>query len=174
MATMLCTASVLCGSPAWGNLLETGYLPEGRLSLHNTHNNERLTVTYRNSLGEYDDEALQALNWILRCHYTNDATQMDLKVIEYLNQVDKNLGGGNEIQIISGYRSPAYNGMLRQEGRGVAKRSYHMKGKAIDIAIPGVGTRTIRNTALDLAAGGVGHYPKTGFVHIDSGNFRSW
>lgn len=167
-------ALFFCGQPAWGESGHSPSLPEGRLSLHNTHNNERLTLTYRDALGRYDQEALKALNWILRCHFTNEVAEMDLRVIEYLNRVDKNLGGGNEIQIISGYRSPSYNGLLRHEGSGVAKNSYHMKGKAIDIAIPGIAIHAVRQVALSLEAGGVGYYPQTGFVHIDSGKVRSW
>ncbi|MBJ6726952.1 DUF882 domain-containing protein [Geomonas sp. Red875] len=172
---MLFAATLFTEKTAFARLPNLQGAPEGKLSLHNIHSNERLTVTYRNSLGEYDPEALKALNWLLRCHYTNQATKMDLRVIEYLNQVDKNLGGGNEIQIISGYRSPAYNSELRREGHGgVAKHSLHTKGKALDIAVPGVGLKTVRRTALALAYGGVGYYSQPGFVHIDSGNFRVW
>ena len=99
---------------------------------------------------------------------------MDLKVIEYLNRLNHALGGGNDIQIISGYRSPSYNGKLRSLSQGVAKHSLHMKGKAIDLAIAGIGLDTIRCTAKSFAAGGVGYYPQGGFVHIDSGAFRTW
>jgi len=169
------TTMVLSAKPALARLLEDrGRLPEGRLALHNINNNERLTVTYRNELGVYDSEALKALNWALRCHSTNETTTMDLRVIEYLHRLDQALGGGNEIQIISGYRSPAYNSKLRSASQGVAKHSLHMKGKAIDLAIAGVGLDTIRRTARSFAAGGVGYYPKGGFVHIDSGPFRTW
>lgn len=153
---------------------EAGTLAEGKLSLYNLNLNERLTVTYRNAMGEYCQEALQALNWLFRCHYTNEMTKMDLRVIEYLNRLDNTLGGNNEIHIISGYRSPAYNAMLRSKSKGVAKDSLHMKGRAIDLAIPSFGLDQIRRTALTLAAGGVGYYPQPGFVHIDSGNFRTW
>ena len=99
---------------------------------------------------------------------------MDLRVIEYLNRLDNGLGGGNEIQIISGYRSPSYNDKLRSKSKGVAKNSLHMKGMAIDLAIPGVGLDRIRQAALALAAGGVGYYPQSGFVHIDAGPYRAW
>jgi uncharacterized protein YcbK (DUF882 family) len=161
-----------------GGILERelghGSLPEGRLSLYNLNARERLSVTYRNSFGEYCNDALQAINWIFRCHDTNETTEMDLRVIEYLNRLDNGLGGGNEIQIISGYRSPTYNDKLRSKSHGVAKNSLHMKGMAIDLAIPGVGLDRIRQTALALAAGGVGYYPQSGFVHIDSGPFRTW
>ena len=169
-------ATVLGAKSAFAKLIDgrDDGLPEGKLSLYNVNNHERLTVTYRNSLGEYCQDALQALNWILRCHVTNETTHMDLRVLEYLNRLDNSLGGGNEIHVISGYRSPAYNHELRTRSRGVAKNSFHMKGRAIDLAIPGIGLGKIRHSALALAAGGVGYYPHNGFVHIDSGNCRAW
>ena len=167
-------ATLLGAKSAFANLMESGGLPEGKLSLYNLNLNERLTVTYRNSLGEYCDEALQALNWLFRCHYTNEVANMDLRVIEYLNRLDNSLGGDNEIHVISGYRSPSYNAKLRSKSKGVAKDSLHMKGMAIDLSIPRIGLGEIRHTALALAAGGVGYYPRAGFVHIDAGQFRSW
>lgn len=151
-----------------------GHLPEGKLSLYNIHNHEKLSVVYRKEAGDYDTEALNAINWILRCHYTNQETVMDVRTLEFLNIVDKKLGGNNEIQIISGYRSPLYNSLLRHEGHGVARNSLHQVGKAIDIHIPGTGLDRIRQVALNLQYGGVGYYPGAGFVHLDSGNFRTW
>lgn len=154
--------------------LQDGGIPEGKLSLFNTSSRERLTITYRDRMGQYCHDALNSLNWMFRCHNTDETTMMDLRVIEYLNRLDNSLGGNNEIHIISGYRSPAYNAMLRRKSKGVAKDSYHMKGMAIDLQIPGIPLHQIRQTALALAAGGVGYYPQSGFVHIDSGNFRTW
>jgi uncharacterized protein YcbK (DUF882 family) len=167
-------ATLLGAKSAFAKLVDGGGLPEGKLSLYNINNRERVTVTYRNSLGEYCDEAMQALNWVFRCHVTNETTQMDVRVLEYLNRLDNGLGGDNEIHIISGYRSPSYNSKLRSVSKGVAKNSLHMRGMAIDLSIPGVALERIRRTALALAAGGVGYYPKGGFVHIDSGGFRTW
>jgi uncharacterized protein YcbK (DUF882 family) len=173
-ASLAGTLLFLGRKPAFPKIIETTRPPEGRLSFYNTHNRERLTVSYRTPGGEYDPEALAAINQILRCHYTQEVAEMDVRVIEYLNRVDKELGGDNEIHIISGYRSPAYNGLLRREGRHVAKNSLHMKGRAIDIAIPHVGLDKVRRAALNLRCGGVGYYPGAGFVHVDSGAFRAW
>jgi len=147
---------------------------KGSLSLYNTHTAERLSVTFRNTDGTYDIDALNAVNWILRCHFTNQQTVMDVNTIEFLNLVDNRLGGGNEIHIISGYRSPTYNSLLSSNGRHVAKQSLHLVGKALDIAIPGTDLHTVRRTAVALKLGGVGYYPGAGFVHIDSGKFRTW
>ncbi|MFA6147034.1 MAG: DUF882 domain-containing protein [bacterium] len=147
---------------------------EGRLSLYNTHTDERLEIVYRDRDGHYDPDALDAVNRLLRCHYTNEVARMDIGVIEYLNAMDKNLGGKNNIHIVSGFRSRAYNDLLLREGRGVVPHSLHLAAKAIDFRIPGVGLKTMRRTALGLAVGGVGYYPASDFIHIDSGRVRSW
>ena len=150
-------------------------LPDsGALTLFNAHTNDRLSVNFRRPDGSYDLDALQAVNWIMRCHYTNQITIMDINAIEYLNLVDKKLGGGHEIHIISGYRSPTYNSLLVQNGRHVARHSLHRVGQAIDIAIPGIPLDKVRHTAVALHMGGVGYYPGAGFVHIDSGKIRTW
>jgi uncharacterized protein YcbK (DUF882 family) len=167
--------ALVAKGPVFAKSLAIREMPEGKLSLYNTHNHERLTVAYRNEAGDYDSEALKAINWILRCHYTNQETAMDIRVLEFLNVVDKKLGSNNEIHIISGYRSPLYNRLLRKEGHGgVARHSLHQVGKAIDIHIPGTGLDRIRHVALNLRCGGVGYYPGAGFVHLDSGDFRTW
>jgi len=172
-ASLACTLLLAEIDPAWAKIPTIENLPEGRISLYNTNSKERLTVNFRDGEGNYNPDALKSLNWILRCH-SGETTEMDVRVIEYLNLVDKELGGGNEIHIISGYRSPTYNGDLRRGGHGVARHSLHMKGKAIDISVPGVGLDKLRRVALNLRYGGVGYYPGPGFVHIDSGNFRIW
>lgn len=167
----ICTfSSLFCGS-AFAGL--TKQLPEGNLTLLNIHTNEKLSVTYRKPSGEYDTEALKALNWVLRCHYSGQAIAMDKGVIEFVKAVDNKFGGNNEIHVISGYRSPEYNRMLLSEGRHVAKGSLHLEGKAIDIRIPGVDLARLRDAALNLQLGGVGYY-KSDFVHVDSGRIRTW
>ncbi len=149
-------------------------VPQGRLSLVNTHTGERLEVTYRGRSGDYAPKAIDALNHILRCHYSNQATKMDIGVIEFLNAVDKKLGADNELHIISAFRSREYNQLLIRKGRGVIRHSLHLEGKAIDVRIPGVDLGTVRRVALSLEWGGVGYYPRSGFVHLDSGAFRFW
>jgi uncharacterized protein YcbK (DUF882 family) len=170
----LASAFLLVGKPAYAEDLIVPSIPDGRLALYNTHTGERLAVTYRDSSGQYDQDALNALNHLLRCHYTNRATKMDVQVIEFVNAVDKRLGGDNEIHIISGFRSSEYHRLLRTKGRRVARHSLHLSGKAIDLRIPGIGPNVIRKAALDLRNGGVGYYPRRGFVHLDSGAFRYW
>jgi uncharacterized protein YcbK (DUF882 family) len=149
-------------------------LPEGRLSLYNIHTEEKLTVTYRKESGNYDAEALKALNWILRCHYTNLVANIDIAVLEIVNLVARVTGGNRMIHVISGFRSSEYNQLLAKEGHGVARHSLHMLGKAIDLRIPQVDLFNIRETAMKLHLGGVGYYPASDFVHLDSGRFRFW
>lgn len=149
-------------------------IPEGKLSLYNIHTGERVSVLYRDQKGEYDPQALKDLNWLLRCEHDNKEIDMDTDVLDYLNMVDNQFGGNNEIHIISGYRTPAFNHFLREEGRHVAHNSFHMRGKAIDFFIPKVGLKNLRTAALSLQNGGVGYYPQNGFIHIDSGRFRTW
>lgn len=173
-ASLAGALTIVGSGPVWAKQVTTPEMPEGKLSLYNIHTKERLSATFRKENGDYDIDALNAINWILRCHYTNQETIMDVRTIEFLNTVDKKLGGNNEIHVISGYRSPIYNQLLRQEGHGVAKNSLHQVGKAIDIHIPGTGLERIREVALNLKYGGVGYYPGSGFVHLDSGAFRTW
>ena len=173
-ASLLAGLTLFGGQTAWARELLDEGLPLGKLSLLNLHSGERLAVTYRDRSGEYDLQALDELNWLLRCHHTNEVHPIDVRTLEYLSLVDQRLGGSNEIHIISAYRAPAYNELLRQKGRQVAKNSLHLQGRAIDIRVPGVKLANLRRAALDLELGGVGYYPRTDFVHIDSGAFRMW
>ncbi|MBI4949984.1 MAG: DUF882 domain-containing protein [Deltaproteobacteria bacterium] len=151
-------------------------LPEGRLRIYRPRMNEKLDVTFRNSKGEYDEQAMKAINHLFRCHHNDEETDIDVRTIEFLSAVDKGIGDGdNLIHVVSGYRSKKYNDMLRKKmRRRVAKNSLHLYGKAVDIRIPGVTTKLLRRTALDLEFGGVGYYPRAGFVHLDSGRVRRW
>ena len=143
----LAVARLALPSETWASRL-----PDGRVSLYNLHTDERLSVTYRDEAGAYDQDALHALNHFLRCHHTNETTTMD----------------------VSGYRSPEYNEQLIRMGTRAARHSYHVSGQAVDVQIPGVPLRTLREVALRLGCGGVGYYPRGKFVHLDSGPFRHW
>lgn len=169
-ASLLAFSSLVLGP----TLSYAGRLPEGRLTMLNIHTNEKLTLTYRNPSGSYDLQTLKELDWLLRCHFTGQAISIDTNTIEFLNLVDKSLGGNREIHVISGYRSPEYNKLLIREGRHVARNSLHLQGKAVDIRIPGVRLSRIRDIAMDLKLGGVGYYGASDFVHLDSGRFRTW
>ena len=149
-------------------------LPEGRVSLYNLQTDERLSVTYRTDSGTYDQGALNDLNHLLRCHHTNESTVMDVRLIEFVNLVQRRIGGRRDVYIVSGYRSPEYNEQLIRMGTRAARNSYHVLGQAVDIQMPGVPLRTLREVALRFGCGGVGYYPRGKFVHLDSGPFRYW
>lgn len=149
--------------------------PSGRsLALDHTHTRERLDLVYA-VRDAYVPQALDTLNHFLRDHYTGDVGVMDPQLFDLLHRLKAELGARDAFHVISGYRCPATNGMLKAtRGGGVAKRSLHMEGKAIDIRLPGVPIAELRDAALSLKAGGVGYYPRDQFVHIDTGRVRSW
>ncbi|MDG4475131.1 YcbK family protein [Thiovibrio frasassiensis] len=148
--------------------------PSGRLNLYNIHTGEKLNTTYRDPDGTYNPQAINELNRLLRCHHTNEQHPIDLQTLDFLDQVNTQLGSTNEIHVISGFRSPKYNDYLISKGHKVAKHSLHLEGRAIDIRIPGTALSTLQRTALSFRLGGVGYYPSEDFVHIDSGSFRTW
>ncbi|MBR0792268.1 DUF882 domain-containing protein [Bradyrhizobium manausense] len=147
------------------------------LSFHHTHSGEDLTVTFKRD-GRYDEAALKTLNHFLRDWRTQDETVMDRHLFDILWEVYRDVDGKQPIQIISSYRSPATNAMLRRRSAhtGVARFSQHMLGHAMDFYIPGVPLEQIRFAGLRLQRGGVGFYPTSGspFVHLDTGNIRHW
>ncbi|WNC71104.1 DUF882 domain-containing protein [Thalassotalea psychrophila] len=144
-----------------------------RLALYNRHTGERTQgVFYAN--GVFQNDVLKAFDQNLRDHRQNEAAPMDRRLFNFLHQIQQRLGTDNEIHIISGYRSPKTNAMLAGQSTKVAKKSFHMKGMAIDFAIPGIDLKLVRDTAKSLKLGGVGYYPNSGFVHIDTAWVRSW
>lgn len=145
------------------------------LSFHHTHSGEGLTVTFKRD-GRYDEAALKTLNHFLRDWRTQDETVMDRHLFDILWEVYRDVDGKQPIQIISSYRSPATNAMLRRRSSGVARFSQHMLGHAMDFYIPGVPLEQIRFAGLRLQRGGVGFYPTSGspFVHLDTGSIRHW
>jgi uncharacterized protein YcbK (DUF882 family) len=147
------------------------------LSFHHTHSDENLTVTFKRD-GRYDEDALKQLNHYLRDWRSQDETVMDRHLFDILWEVYRDVDGKQPIQIISSYRSPATNAMLRHRSAhsGVARFSQHMLGHAMDFYIPGVPLEQIRYAGLRLQRGGVGFYPTSGspFVHLDTGSIRHW
>jgi uncharacterized protein YcbK (DUF882 family) len=159
-----------------GSVHDATALNETRtLSFHHTHSDEDLTVTFKRD-GRYDEEALKQLNHYLRDWRSQDETVMDRHLFDILWEVYRDVDGKAPIQIISSYRSPATNAMLRRRSSGVARFSQHMLGHAMDFFIPGVPLEQIRYAGLRLQRGGVGFYPTSGspFVHLDTGSIRHW
>jgi uncharacterized protein YcbK (DUF882 family) len=159
-----------------GSVHDATALNETRtLSFHHTHSNEDLTVTFKRD-GRYDEEALKQLNHYLRDWRSQEQTTMDRHLFDILWEVYRDVDGKKPIQIISSYRSPATNAMLRRRSSGVARFSQHMLGHAMDFFIPDVPLEQIRYAGLRLQRGGVGFYPTSGspFVHLDTGSIRYW
>jgi len=141
------------------------------LNMYNIHTDENLNICYSRD-GQYDIKALSEINHFLRCHYNNEVKEICLKVIDLLTEIKDIAGGNRIIEIISGYRSLAYNNYLIRLGRQVSRNSQHLYAMAIDFAIPGVCNRELLKIASSLGAGGVGYYHD--FIHIDSGRVRYW
>lgn len=147
---------------------------ERRLHLFHTHTGERIDIVYRRG-DVYDDDALAKLDHFLRDHRTGEERHYDRNLFDLLADLTAAAGKPNaEIEIICGYRSPWSNEFLRAHTAGVAKHSLHMQAKAIDIRVPGVPTVDLRNAALSLRRGGVGYYPHSGFIHVDTGRVTQW
>lgn len=145
------------------------------LSFHHIHTDERVTVTFKKN-GKYDEGALKQLNQFLRDWRNDDATNMDPHLFDLLWEIHREARAKGPITIISAYRSPQTNAMLRARGRGVARFSQHMSGKAIDFFIPDVDLAVLREMGMRLQRGGVGYYPTSGspFIHVDTGGVRHW
>lgn len=144
-----------------------------RASFRNAHTGETFDGVYRVG-NKYLPEAFERINYVLRDFRENEVFPIDPRVVDIVSIVHKSLGQREPYSVISGYRSPRTNANLRSHERGVARRSLHMSGQAIDVRLPSVGARGIREAALRLHAGGVGYYPRSDFVHMDSGTFRTW
>lgn len=153
-------------------------LPEKRLAFRNVHTNERIDACYFRN-GRFDPRGLAEIRHGLRDWRSGETHQMDTGLIALLSDLRDRLGVAprRSFDIISGYRSSNTNEKLRERGgahTGVATKSQHMLGKATDIALPGVALDRVRLAALSMQRGGVGFYPKDGFVHVDTGRVRSW
>ncbi|WP_193249118.1 DUF882 domain-containing protein [Vibrio navarrensis] len=143
------------------------------LAMNNLHTGEWLESCYFDGVS-YVEEELARLDHLCRDFRQNEAHPMDRRLFDQLTQIQALIGTQNEVQIISGYRSPVTNAALRARSSAVAKKSYHMLGKAIDFRIDGVAIATVHEAALTLNTGGVGYYPRSDFVHIDTGPVRQW
>jgi len=154
----------------------TGASAEMRsLKLYHLHTHEKAEIVFKRN-GRYDPEGLRKINIILRDWRRNEPTKMDPRLLDLVWEAYRQSGATDYIQVVCGYRSPATNSMLRSRSRGVAEKSQHMLGKAMDFYIPGVPLKKLRNIGLKMQGGGVGYYPTSGspFVHMDVGNVRHW
>lgn len=143
------------------------------LALRNLHTLESVRATYWAD-GAWQPEGLGRINYLLRDFRTGDVVEIDPCLLDLMHGVAARLGTDQPFEIISGYRSPRTNAMLARQGSGVARNSLHMQGKAVDLRVPGVRLSSLRRAAVSLQGGGVGYYPRSGFIHIDTGRIRFW
>jgi uncharacterized protein YcbK (DUF882 family) len=143
------------------------------LCFENLHTGERVNTCYWQA-GDYVGDGLRDISRVLRDHRTGEVRLIEPALLDVLHRLNAQLGTPQPFQVISGYRSPVSNAALAAASNGVAKKSMHMEGKAIDVRIPGVALSVLRDAAKSLGAGGVGYYPKSNFVHLDTGRVRTW
>ncbi|MGJ3265526.1 MAG: DUF882 domain-containing protein [Salinarimonas sp.] len=145
------------------------------LSVKQMHTREQITVTFRRN-GRYDRDALRQLDWIMRDWRRDQKRDMDPRLYDALWEVHRQAGSRQPLHVVSAYRSPQTNQMLRSRSRGVARTSQHIEGRATDFYLPDVPASRLRTIGMRLQRGGVGFYPRanTPFVHIDVGSVRHW
>ncbi len=146
---------------------------ERRIAFLNLHTGEFLQATYWQD-GSYVTDELAAVNRVLRDHYNDTVGAIDPQLLDLLHLVQQRLGDKRPYQVVSGYRSPQTNRMLREHSSGVAKHSLHMEGRAVDIHLPHGDLERLLLAARNLHGGGIGFYPTAQFIHLDTGPFRTW
>ena len=149
------------------------YSGDGVLPLSNIFTHENVTIRFRNTDGTYNEQALEKIDHMLACHLNQEELPISLKLIELVDYLQDHFNS-SEVQVISGYRSPEYNAKLRHRLRRVARHSFHMAGRAMDLKLAGVDSRVLRNYTSSLQAGGVGYYGRNRYLHVDSGPVRTW
>jgi len=168
------TLSAVAAMPALVLPARARPAPARELVMSHLHTHEHIDLVYARG-SDYLPEALGSLDHFLRDHYSGEVGRIDPKLHDLLHSVRQLLGTDKAFHVISGYRAPTTNARLKAtRGGGVATRSLHMEGRAIDVRLPGVPLADLRDAALSLKAGGVGFYPREQFVHIDTGRVRHW
>lgn len=177
--SLLLAVAILCFTVPTGarGLAREEATPHGQdhvLRLYNTHTGERLEIVFRRG-EQYIPGALAKLDYFLRDHNTGEVRHFDPRLYDILADLTASVGHpSGEIDIVCGYRTPSTNELLRTHTTGVAKNSLHIQAEAIDLRMPGVDTLTLRRAALALRRGGVGYYPHSDFIHVDTGRVRQW
>ncbi len=161
------------GTSQVGNAIANG--DTRTIEIYHTHTQESLTITYKRN-GSYDSAALEKLNWLLRDWRREEPTKMDPRLFDIVWETHRAVGSQDAIHVVSAYRAPETNAMLRRRSRAVAKHSQHMQGRAMDFYLPDVSMAKVREIGLKMQRGGVGYYPTAynPFVHLDSGSVRHW
>ncbi len=147
--------------------------PDRSLSLHNVHTGESENVIFW-SAGHYLESGLNQINWLMRDFRTGEVKAIDPRLLNVLYLLKRKVETDKPVLVLSGFRSKTTNDMLRKTTEGVARRSFHMAGRAIDIRMDRVKSANIQKAALRIGGGGVGYYPSSNFVHLDTGPVRTW
>jgi uncharacterized protein YcbK (DUF882 family) len=165
LAVLLVCHAAIADSPA---------LPlDRKLALYSQRNGEGVEIEYCQD-GVYDPEALLVIDRLLRDPFNGDVKAIDPKLLDLLFELRAKVGATGPFTVLCGYRSPGTNAAMRRRNPGVAEQSFHMEGKAVDIRLPGVPLAVLGKAARDMKAGGVGYYPRSGFIHVDVGPVRTW
>ncbi len=172
---LLKSSAVVFASTSFPQIIKAKQNPQAARSLEflNLHTNESIECCYWKD-EQYDVASLDKINQVLRDHRTDEIYTIEPSLLELLHTLHNTVGSTSPFHVISGYRSPASNKKLRKNSNGVAKRSLHMQGKAIDIRLPDINLSQLRDTAISLQAGGVGYYASSNFIHLDVGRTRNW
>ncbi|MEO8626970.1 MAG: DUF882 domain-containing protein [Betaproteobacteria bacterium] len=167
-------ASLLVGAGAVATKSHALAAPDKRsLTFFHTHTREQLSVTYYAD-GKFIGDALLEIDYLLRDFRTGDVCQIDAMLLHTLHDLNQATGGDGTFEVVSAYRSPATNASLQEHTEGVATNSMHLQGRAIDVRITGCDTARLRDAAVALQRGGVGYYPTSDFIHLDTGSVRTW
>jgi uncharacterized protein YcbK (DUF882 family) len=143
------------------------------VALNNLHTGERISAPFWEQ-GRYLPDVLKRVNWVLRDHRTDEVRPISPELLDLLWTLQQKLHAHEPFQVISGYRSPATNAMLAATTDGVAQNSLHTRGMAIDVRVPGRSLAKVHRAAVSLGLGGVGYYPRSDFIHVDTGRVRYW
>jgi uncharacterized protein YcbK (DUF882 family) len=162
-----------CGLLVPGVKVATAAAATRRLGFYNLHTGESLSLAYWED-GRYLADSLAEIDHVLRDFRTDEVHRIDPALLDLVHRLRVAMGSDQPFHVISGYRSPETNAMLARKSGSVAKNSYHVKGMAIDLRLPDRRLEDLRAAALALAGGGVGYYPKSDFIHMDTGPVRAW
>ena len=169
---LMATGASLIPGRIFAAISDSG-VPERSLSLYNVNTGESLETIYWYNR-KYLPSSLAEINYVFRDHRTGEVKAIDTRLLDLLYVIRNKLETSQPFHILSGYRSPSTNALLRNRNRGVAKNSLHIRGKAADINLPTCKLSSFRRVAMRLRGGGVGYYPKDGFIHLDVGPVRYW
>jgi uncharacterized protein YcbK (DUF882 family) len=170
---LLFTAALGFWTPALAEAGEVAPRRGREISLTNAHTGEKFSGEYWYD-GKYSPDAFHGIKSLMRDYRTGEKFPIDPRLMDVLFVLRHRLANKGPFEVYSGYRSPTTNAWLRRFSHGVARQSLHMQGQAVDICLPGTRLSTLHNAALGLRAGGVGYYPSSDFVHVDTGRVRSW